>query len=154
RLVYQRGKSSSYLWRLSLGTRGAPPVRLAPPSLRVDELPQYSPDGKRLAFASDRGGGKPIWLSDSDASKAMQLAASEGAGVRRRYRIQGIEERRLCSRRIAGRKGSLLHERCLRRTTDEESSHPGRSRRAGGACAPSADALILRLDDRNERHLL
>ena len=37
--------------------------------------PQLSPDGRRVAFASDRSGGWEIWLADPDGSNAVQLTS-------------------------------------------------------------------------------
>ena len=42
-------------------------------STRQDGFPDYSPDGKKLAFMSDRSGFLEIWISGSDGSKPVQL---------------------------------------------------------------------------------
>ncbi|MDX1442624.1 MAG: amidohydrolase family protein [Gammaproteobacteria bacterium] len=38
-----------------------------------DMQPRFSPDGKRIAFTSDRAGGNNIWVMDSDGSDAYQV---------------------------------------------------------------------------------
>jgi TolB protein len=38
-----------------------------------DRYPRWSPDGKRVAFASDRGGRYEIWVLDADATNLRQL---------------------------------------------------------------------------------
>jgi len=44
-------------------------------STRVDANPRISPDGKRIAFGSDRTGSFEIWLADIDGSRTVQLTA-------------------------------------------------------------------------------
>ncbi len=38
-----------------------------------DMQPRFSPDGKSLAFTSDRGGGDNIWVADADGKNAHQV---------------------------------------------------------------------------------
>jgi Tol biopolymer transport system component len=47
-------------------------------STRWDQGPTYSPDGKRIAFASNRSGSHEIWVCNSDGSNAVQLTSFEG----------------------------------------------------------------------------
>jgi len=48
---------------------------LAISSSRRDSTPQLSPDGRRVAFASDRSGAWEIWVSDPDGANAIQLTS-------------------------------------------------------------------------------
>jgi serine/threonine protein kinase len=81
RLAYERAIYDPNIWRLSLsgsGTASAPPTRLIA-STRFDQAAQYSPDGKRIAFESDRGGVHAIWICDADGSNAVELLPGESA---------------------------------------------------------------------------
>jgi len=85
RLVYVRNFQDTNIWRIAIAGPGAaasgPPV-LAISSTRRDSTPQLSPDGRRVAFVSDRSGAGEIWSADADGSNAVQLSflrASAGA---------------------------------------------------------------------------
>jgi len=57
---------------------GAEPKRLSP-APGFDGYPSWSPDGDRIAFASDRQGGRrQIYLMGKDGSRVQQLTDSEG----------------------------------------------------------------------------
>ena len=83
RLVYALWIIDADIWRLDLpaGHTGAaaikPPTRVIS-STRLDHTPQYSPDGKRIAFASDRSGNHEIWVYDRDGSSAVPLTSFSG----------------------------------------------------------------------------
>ena len=42
--------------------------------LAWDEQPRWSPDGKRIAFTSDRGGGDNVWVIDHDGAHARAVS--------------------------------------------------------------------------------
>ena len=75
RLAYTQAERTVNIWRYAVHqTRGrtAPPTKLIA-STAIDELPQFSPDGKRVAFDSTRSGNFEIWVCDSDGSNPRQL---------------------------------------------------------------------------------
>jgi eukaryotic-like serine/threonine-protein kinase len=80
RLAYGQSVSNINIWQLPLdaatGAAG-PPVRLVSSS-RTQLNPRLSPDGRRLAFESDRSGTAEIWISDADGSNASALTAFGG----------------------------------------------------------------------------
>jgi len=61
------------LWRRDLSHAEAPAVELIPSS-RAQFDAQYSPDGKRIAFASIRSGRHGVWISGYDGSNLVQIS--------------------------------------------------------------------------------
>jgi imidazolonepropionase-like amidohydrolase/Tol biopolymer transport system component len=46
-------------------------------SIAWEMQPRFSPDGKRIAFVSDAGGGDNVWLMDADGSHARALTSED-----------------------------------------------------------------------------
>jgi tricorn protease-like protein len=75
RLVYSYHTYEEDIWRAPLTHNGAGrPVALIS-STKVDESPEYSPDGRHIAFASNRSGNEEIWVSNADGSNPFQLTS-------------------------------------------------------------------------------
>jgi Tol biopolymer transport system component len=81
RLAYAVTSLDVDVFRLNLngGQRALkPPSRLIS-STRVDHDARYSPDGKHIAFASNRSGSLEIWVCNSDGSESVQLTSLGGS---------------------------------------------------------------------------
>jgi len=55
---------------------GGTPTRIAE-GLAYDHQPRFSPDGKRIAFTSDRGGGDNIWVMNLEGSDKRQVTKED-----------------------------------------------------------------------------
>ncbi|HKE56500.1 MAG TPA: winged helix-turn-helix domain-containing protein [Pyrinomonadaceae bacterium] len=74
-LAYTQMSGGTPVYRLEVpnptGQRVQPVKLLA--STREDQSPRFSPDGKKIAFQSDRSGNLEIWLCDSEGQNLTQL---------------------------------------------------------------------------------
>ncbi|HEX5181574.1 MAG TPA: amidohydrolase family protein [Allosphingosinicella sp.] len=55
---------------------GGTPTRIAE-GLAYEQQPRFSPDGRRIAFVSDRGGGDNIWIMNADGSDKRPLTKED-----------------------------------------------------------------------------
>jgi Tol biopolymer transport system component/DNA-binding winged helix-turn-helix (wHTH) protein len=91
RLAYSSLSTHSSIWRIAApggsktrDEKSAGSVNEDTPfiySTRDDRAPEFSPDGKRIAFMSNRSGNGEIWVCDSDGSNPVQLTSFRGANV-------------------------------------------------------------------------
>jgi len=79
-LVYMRSTEEVDIWRAEVPPTGGPASQpqLFISSTRLDNLPRYSPDGKKIAFGSTRSGAGEIWIADADGSNPAQLTSFGG----------------------------------------------------------------------------
>ncbi len=79
-LAYAELSHDSNLWRVAASGIGAPELVVS--STREEVAPHYSPDGRRIAFQSNRSGNWEIWIANADGSDSRQLTTYAGAPAR------------------------------------------------------------------------
>jgi Tol biopolymer transport system component len=83
RLAYEHIEGDSNIWRMagpsSVDDRSAPFKWIA--SKQADQAPQFSPDGKLIAFSSARSGNLEIWVCDADGRNPVQLTSFGGPSL-------------------------------------------------------------------------
>lgn len=86
-LVYQRYIRNFDIQRVEIiGAEGsaAHHLKRSTPliaSTRTDVTPSWSPDGKKIAFVSDRLGARELWVCDADGSNPLKLTSFAGQAV-------------------------------------------------------------------------
>lgn len=75
RLVYATQIADANIWQIELSQRrnkGAKISRVIA-STRLENTPDYSPDGRQIAYQSERSGNDEIWIANRDGSSSRQL---------------------------------------------------------------------------------
>ncbi|MBI1353059.1 MAG: hypothetical protein GC160_01850 [Acidobacteria bacterium] len=76
-IIYPSAAVRTSLWLLDLTNPDAKPQRIAP-SDGLSEYPSFSPDGRLLAFSSDRSGAPALWIAEADGSNSRMLTDQLG----------------------------------------------------------------------------
>jgi Tol biopolymer transport system component len=83
-LAYTATKVNSNIWRLPLlasKNLSRPVPKLLIASEGRNDSPRYSPDGRKIAFVSDRSGAWEIWICDSEGNNLRQITSFGGPMV-------------------------------------------------------------------------
>jgi Tol biopolymer transport system component len=73
KLAFSYSSANSSIWRRDPLHPESPAVELNP-STRYQKDAQYSPDGKRIAFGSERSGVPGVWVSSDDGGNLVQIS--------------------------------------------------------------------------------
>jgi len=96
RLAFVQESQDSNIWGVNLET-GAKTEVIA--STLNEWSPAWSPDGKRIAFISDRSGYAELWVADAGGSHSVQLTDSKAGAAEPRWSPDG---RRIAYSAISG----------------------------------------------------
>ncbi len=75
RLAFTQKINDYNVWRIDLARSKGQSNSMAPliSSTWIDTVPQYSPDGKKIVFYSNRSGRAELWVCEADGSHPVQL---------------------------------------------------------------------------------
>ena len=76
KLIFTRGGDNSDIWRVDVHDP-AKSVRVAASTL-WDGNAEYSPDGQRIAFSSNRGGARELWVANANGDDAQAVTSFNG----------------------------------------------------------------------------
>lgn len=76
RLAYVKVLADTNIWKMATVPGSAAQILIA--STLLDSSPQFSPDGNRIAFRSDRSGNNEVWIANADGSNQWQITHFNG----------------------------------------------------------------------------
>jgi Tol biopolymer transport system component/DNA-binding winged helix-turn-helix (wHTH) protein len=79
RLAYAHDMVDKDIWSVDL-TLSEPAPRRYISSTKMDGAAQFSADGERIVFASDRSGAIEIWIADANGSNPLRLTGTGASG--------------------------------------------------------------------------
>jgi Tol biopolymer transport system component/DNA-binding winged helix-turn-helix (wHTH) protein len=82
RMIYADELQDIDIWSLDLTNEPQKPRRLIS-STRTDGMGEFSPDGKSIAFSSDRSGAFEIWTTDATGANPLRVTYMGMCGARR-----------------------------------------------------------------------
>ena len=91
-LAYEYVDQEQNLWRVELSDQihaRAPASILVPSAKTVNLQPQFSPDGRKIAFQSSRSGYPEVWICNRDGSDALQVTDLHGFAGSPRFSPDG-----------------------------------------------------------------
>lgn len=91
RLAFVQTDYDLDVWRIDLSdpAPGDKPVKKFISSTKLDVNAEFSPDGRKIAFASDRSGKWAIWVCDSDGEHPRQLTSDVNEAASPRWSPDG-----------------------------------------------------------------
>ncbi len=77
RMAYVQWASNFGIWKMEISSSSAINKGAAKltSTTRTDVSPRFSPDGKRIAFFSERSGSNQIWICDPDGTNPVQVTS-------------------------------------------------------------------------------
>jgi Tol biopolymer transport system component/DNA-binding winged helix-turn-helix (wHTH) protein len=78
RLAWTQVTNDFNIWQYNLAGPATQRPQALIVSTQIDQNPQYSPDGKRVVFISNRSGNMQIWVCDSAGKSPQQLTTFKG----------------------------------------------------------------------------
>jgi Tol biopolymer transport system component len=88
RLAYAHSFRNTNLWRVDLRNPTAGPDRVIA-STRFEAQPDYSPDGTRVVFVSDRSGNREVWTAGADGASPLQITVQAATPTAPRWSPDG-----------------------------------------------------------------
>ena len=79
-LTFQEIRYTANIWSVDLNSHSSQPNRIIESS-KYDNFPAFSPDGKQIAFTSNRQGKSAIWLYSTETQQQTKLLAIPGLSL-------------------------------------------------------------------------